>query len=77
MFWKTMIQKIYLLSEGKRYKQFLPYCSGHLVTKINNVFDADKHFENLDIREDMELIWKSEKHIENGLEYQFTEYRRK
>ena len=70
-------EDIFIIGGQEIYKQFLPYCSGHLVTKINNVFDADKHFENLDIREDMELIWKSEKHIENGLEYQFTEYRRK
>lgn len=59
------------------YKQFLPYCSSHLVTKINGVFDADKHFENLDQRNDMELVWEGETQSENGVEYQFTEYRRK
>ncbi len=59
------------------YRQFLPYCSGHLVTKINGTFDADKHFENLDQREDLELVWESEVQNDNGVEYRFTEYRRK
>lgn len=68
---------VFIIGGQEIYKQFFPYCSGHLVTKINNVFDADKHFENLDIREDQELIWKSETHKENGMEYYFTEYRRK
>lgn len=70
-------EDIFIIGGEEIYKLFFPYCSGHLVTKINNVFDADKHFENLDIREDMELIWESEKQIEKGLEYQFMEYRRK
>lgn len=70
-------EDVFIIGGQEIYKQFSPYCSGHLVTKINNVFDADKHFENLDMREDLELIWESEIHMENGMEYQFTEYRRK
>ncbi|MDD4564951.1 MAG: dihydrofolate reductase [Eubacteriales bacterium] len=70
-------EDVFIIGGQEIYKQFFPYCSEYLVTRINNVFNADKHFENLDVREDMELVWKSETHIENGIEYQFTEYRRK
>jgi dihydrofolate reductase len=71
------MEDVFLIGGQDIYKQFLPYCSGHLVTKINGIFDADKHFENLDQRDDMELVWEGEPQSENGVEYQFTEYRRK
>ena len=70
-------EDVFIIGGQDIYSQFLPYCSGCLVTKINAVLDADKYFENLDMREDLELIWKSEARTENGIEYQFTEYRRK
>ena len=59
------------------YRQFLPYCNAHLVTKINETFGADKHFENLDQCGDWELVWESEPQEDNGMEYRFREYRRK
>lgn len=59
------------------FKQFMPYCNSHLVTKINAVLEADKYFENLDLRDDLELAYESETRCENGIEYKFTEYRRK
>ena len=59
------------------YKQFLPYCSGVLVTKIDGVFEADRHFVNLDLRDDFSLVHESASMEENGVSYKFTEYRRK
>lgn len=61
------------------YNIFLPYCDKFLVTKIDESFEADKHFENLDELANagvMKLTWESEEHIENGISYKFTMYER-
>lgn len=71
------MEDVFIIGGADIYRQFSPYCSGHLVTKINGVFDADKHFENLDLRDDLELVEESETQNDNGVEYRFTEYRRK
>lgn len=71
------MEDVFIIGGQDIYRQFLPYCNGHLVTKMNAVFDADKQFENLDRREDLMLVWEGELQNENGVEYRFTEYRRK
>ena len=71
------MEDVVIIGGADIYRQFLPYCNGYLVTKINDTFEADKYFENLDQRDDLELIWESEPHKDNGVEYRFTEYRRK
>jgi dihydrofolate reductase len=70
-------EDVFIIGGADIYRQFSPYCNGHLVTKINAVFDADRHFEDLDKRSDLELVRESEPLSENGMEYRFTEYRRK
>jgi dihydrofolate reductase len=71
------MEDVFIIGGADIYRQFLPYCSSHLVTKIHGVYEADKYFENLDLRNDMELVSTSEPVTENGVSYQFTEYRRK
>lgn len=71
------MEDVFVIGGADIYRQFLPYCNGHLVTKINDIFGADKHFENLDERNDLELVRESEPLNDNGIEYRFTEYRRK
>lgn len=71
------MEDVFIIGGADIYRQFLPYCSSHLVTKINGVFEADKFFENLDLRTDLELVGMSEPVSENGVEYRFAEYRRK
>lgn len=68
---------VFIIGGEEIYRQFSPYCSGHLVTKINADYEADKHFDNLDKRDDLELVEESKPQNENGVEYRFTEYRRK
>lgn len=70
-------EDVYIAGGENIYKQFLPYCSSFLVTKIEAAFEADRHFENLDLREDLELVNESDSLEENGVVYKFTEYRRK
>jgi dihydrofolate reductase len=71
------MEDVFIIGGEDVYRQFSPFCNGHLVTKINAEFEADKHFENLDQREDLELVSESEPQRENGMEYRFTEYKRK
>lgn len=71
------MEDVFIIGGEDIYRQFLPFCSGHLVTKINADFDADRHFENLDCRSDLELVEESEALRDNGLEYRFTEYKKK
>lgn len=71
------MEDVFIIGGQDIYRQFLPFCSSHLVTKIDAAFEADKFFENLDLRNDLELTWTSETIKENGVEYRFTEYRRK
>jgi len=71
------MEDVFVIGGADIYRQFGPFCSSHLVTKINAVFDADKYFENLDLRGDLELVGESEMQNDNGVEYRFTEYRRK
>lgn len=71
------MEDVFIIGGADIYKQFSPYCSGHLVTKINAVFNADKYFENLDLRDDLVIVAESEVQKENGVEYRFTEYKRK
>ena len=71
------MEDVFIIGGEDIYRQFLPYCSGHLVTRIDGDFGADKHFENLDRRGDLELVWTGEPQSDGGVRYQFTEYRRK
>lgn len=71
------MEDVFVIGGENIFKQFLPYCNGHFVTKINAAFDADKYFENLDLREDLEIVYESTPQVENGIEYKYTEYRRK
>lgn len=71
------MDEVFIIGGEKVYKEFLPYCNSYFVTKIDASFEADKHFENLDLRNDLVLFSESEIQMENGIEYKFTEYRRK
>ena len=69
-------EDIYIIGGESVYRQYLPYCDVVYVTKIEDEFEADTFFPNLDQREDFELVWSSEPHVEDGVVYRFTEYHR-
>ena len=70
-------EDVFIAGGENIYKQFLPYCSSFFVTRMDQSFEADRYFENLDRREDLKLVWESELREEKGVTYKFTEYRRK
>ncbi len=59
------------------YRQFFQDCDRYFVTKIYASFDADRSFPRLDGRAEFTVVWKSDMQEENGVKYQFFEYRRK
>lgn len=68
---------VFITGGAQVYRETLDLCDTFYITKIYKTFDADRFFTNLDGREDMEIVWKSEMQDHNGLKYQFFEYRRK
>lgn len=70
-------EDIFIAGGEQVYKRFISYCDRAYVTKIKGVFPADRYFPNLDKDCQWEKIYESEPHREKGLEYSFTEYKRK
>ena len=63
--------------EALAERQLLLLCDEALVTKIDNAFEADAYFPNLDENPEWELIADSEEQTYFDLEYRFLKYRRK
>ncbi|MEF9922738.1 MAG: dihydrofolate reductase [Anaerovoracaceae bacterium] len=68
---------VLIIGGEKIYKEFLPFCDTCYITKIYDEFPADKHFINLDEMPEFEITWRSQVQEENGVEYEFFEYKRK
>ena len=59
------------------YMQLIRQCDRLFITKIFESFDADKHLMNVDKMRSFELVWTGDVQEENGIQYQFLEYRKK
>lgn len=70
-------EDVFIIGGEKVYRDFLPSCDTCYVTKIDESYDADKFFPNLDEDDDFSLIGESPTYEENGTRYKFVEYRRK
>ena len=73
----TDTDDVMIIGGGKVYRDFLPKCDTCYITKIKKTFDADTFFVNLDEDENFEIVWKGQEQEENGISYEFCEYRRK
>ena len=68
---------VMIMGGGKVYRDFLHKCDTCFITKIYETFEgADTHFVDLDATGEFEIVWESEMQEENGIRYQFFEYRR-
>lgn len=67
----------YIIGGGTVYQSFLPYCDHAFVTKVNELYEADVFFPNLDKDGQWEMVHASERQIYHELEYYFTVYRRR
>ena len=59
------------------YKEFLDRCDTCYITKIYKKFDADRFFTDLDQDPGFQVVWESDVQEENGIRYQWFEYKRK
>lgn len=69
--------KVYNIGGGKIFEMMLDYMDYSLVTKIEEDFDADVFYPNLDKMENWEVVNKSEEYDYNGIKYRFYEYKNK
>lgn len=67
-------EDVFVIGGESVYRQFLPYCSEAYVTKINNVYLADKYFINLQEEKTWILSELSENKQYNNIEYRFAKY---
>ena len=67
--------ELFVIGGEQIYSLLLPYCSTAYITKVNAEKPANRFFRNLDLSENWEMTFESEKQIYNGIEFSFCEYR--
>lgn len=65
---------IYIIGGESVYERFVPYCDTAIITKIDQVFDADAYFPNLDKDSNWKMTFMSEEQTCFSIEYVFTKY---
>lgn len=70
-------EEVMIIGGEQVYMQLIRQCERLFITKIFAGFNADKHLMNIDKMRSFELVWQSDMMEENGIRYQFLEYRRK
>jgi len=68
-------EDIFFIGGQTIYEQFLSCSENVYVTKINSIFDADKHFPNIDAIRGWKVVKVGKDAIENNIEYQFYQYK--
>jgi len=66
---------IYIIGGETIYKQFVPYCESAIITKIDENYQADAYFPNLDKDENWKVVAESEEQTYFSVEYVFREYK--
>ncbi len=70
-------EDVMIIGGEQIYMQLIRQCERLFITKIFGDFDADKHLMNVDRMRSFELVWESDIKEENGISYQFLEYRKR
>lgn len=66
----------FVIGGGSVYQELLPYCDTVHVTRINQSYEADTYFPDLDKSEEWEITAESEEQTYFDLEYVFVRYER-
>lgn len=69
--------EIFVIGGESVYTQLLPYCTEAYVTKIENGYEADKYFINLDKEEDWDLVSESDTKKYKEIQYKFVKYEKR
>ena len=70
-------EDVMIIGGEQIYMQLIRQCERLFITKIFAGFDADKHIMNVDKMQSFVLACESDVMEENGISYQFLEYRKK
>ena len=70
-------QEIYVIGGESIYRQLLPLCDRAIVTKIDESYEADTYFPNLDGMDDWEITDVSDEQTYFDVCYHFVTYQRK
>ena len=66
---------IYIIGGESVYKQFVKYCDTAIITKIDENYQSDAYFPNLDKDDNWKVVAESEEQTYFSVEYVFREYR--
>ena len=69
-------KEVYVVGGGSIYKQLLPYCDKAIITKIDEAYEADTYFTNLDELPDWKITEESEEQTYFDICYTFATYER-
>ena len=67
---------VYVCGGESVYRQLIPYCDVAHVTRIDQVYDADTYFPNLDDSDEWEIEVESDEEVYFDVTYTFVKYRR-
>lgn len=65
---------VFVIGGEAVYRQLLPFCTEAYVTRLENIYPADRYFVNLDHDGNWELRCRSEMKSHNNIRYSFKEY---
>ncbi len=68
---------VFVIGGGAIYRQMLSFCTRAYVTRIDNIFDADTFFPDLDSDPEWEIESESETMNYEGIAYRFVIYKKK
>lgn len=66
---------VYIIGGESVYSRYVEYCDTAIITMIDNAFEADAYFPNLDQDENWTMTAESEEQTYFSLEYTFREYK--
>ncbi len=62
---------IYVIGGEQIYKTFLPYAERIYLTKVHDTKKADAYFPNVEVDEEWEMVWESDKKREGETSFSF------
>ena len=69
-------KEIYVIGGESIYRQLLPFCDKAIVTKIDEAYEADTYFPNLDQDPQWQITADSDEQTYFDIAYQFLKYER-
>ena len=67
-------EDIFVIGGESIYTQLLSYCTEVYVTRFEKVFQADRHFPDLDALENWQLVSESAQSEYNGMTFRYLKY---